>query len=104
MVRKTLVAVMLVNLRHAARQPELAATPAVQNVPESYVAVLSVWRYGERRTDLTTGEFFLALARLGGHQNRKSDGPPGWLTLWRGWNALQAMHDYATKAGAERSD
>jgi transposase-like protein len=100
----SVVAVMLVNLRHAARQPELAATPAVRYVPESYVAVLSVWRYKERRTDLTTSEFYLALARLGGHQNRKSDGPPGWLTLWRGWNSLQQMHDYAIKAGSERSD
>ena len=100
----SVVALMMVNLRYAARQPELAAAPAVLHIPESYVAVLSVWRYGERRTNLTISEFYLALARLGGHQNRKSDGPPGWLTLWRGWNSLQVMHDYAIKAGDERSD
>ena len=34
---------------------------------------------------------FLAVARMGGHQNRKSDGPPGWLTLWRGWHQLVVM-------------
>ena len=33
------------------------------------------------------------LARLGGHQNRKCDGHPGWLVLWRGWMKLQAMLD-----------
>jgi hypothetical protein len=22
---------------------------------------------------------------------KKSDGPPGWLTLWRGWMPLQSM-------------
>jgi len=44
---------------------------------------------------LTVHEFFLALARLGGHQNRKSDHRPGWLVLWRGWTKLNAMrHGY----------
>jgi hypothetical protein len=30
-----------------------------------------------------------SIARLGGYQARKSDGPPGWLTIWRGWQTLQ---------------
>jgi len=58
-----------------------------------YVEVLSLTRYGEVRHDLTVHEFFLALARLGGHQNRRCDGHPGWLVLWRGWMKLQAMLD-----------
>ena len=33
------------------------------------------------RLDWTVHEFFYALARLGGHQNRKSDEEPGWLVL-----------------------
>src|SRR5207248_2713478 len=45
-------------------------------------AVLSVWRYRTRRPELSVREFFLALARLGGHQNRRHDGTPGWLVLW----------------------
>ena len=49
------------------------------------------WRYGPGRTELTVAEFVLALGRLGGHQNRPSDGLPGWQTLWRGWMQLQAM-------------
>jgi len=28
------------------------------------------------------------IARLGGYLARKSDGPPGTLTLWRGWKRL----------------
>jgi len=36
-------------------------------------------------------DFTLALAHLGGHLNRKRDGFPGWLTLWRGWQDLQLM-------------
>lgn len=100
----SVVAVMLLNLRDAARKGEAAAAPAVMYTPVVQVAVLSVWRYRERRVDLTIHEFVMALARLGGHQNRKSDGTPGWITLWRGWIKLQQMVDYAIKAGVERCD
>lgn len=98
----SVVAVMLVNLRYAARQENAATKSAAICVPEAHIAVLSVWRYHKRRVDLTVHEFYMALARLGGHQNRKSDGPPGWITLWRGWNQLQQMVDYAIKAGVEK--
>lgn len=47
-------------------------------------------RFNQQR-ELTTHEFFMALAKLGGHLNRKSDKPPGWLVLWRGWTKLQPM-------------
>jgi len=30
----------------------------------------------------------LAIGRLGGHLNRKNDGPPGMITLWRGMHKL----------------
>jgi Transposase Tn5 dimerisation domain len=43
------------------------------------------------RADMSVLEFAIALASLGGHLNRKGDGPPGWLTLWRGWQDLQLM-------------
>ena len=46
---------------------------------------------GQARPGWTLGEFLMALGRLGGHQNRPSDGPPGWITLWRGWAKLQSM-------------
>jgi hypothetical protein len=89
----SVVAVQLVNLRVAARQPETAARPATEVVDPLAVRVLSVWRYGEDRA-LTVREFTWALGRLGGHLNRKCDGLPGWQTLWRGWNQLHAMVSY----------
>lgn len=89
----SVVAVALVNLRIAARDKEQASRPAGEVVDPLWVKVLSVWRYKEER-ELTVLEFTLALARLGGHQNRKCDGLPGWLTLWRGWERLQSMLDY----------
>jgi hypothetical protein len=89
----SVVAVALVNLRVAARQQQTADRPAAEVVEASWVEVLSIWRHGEAR-ELTVLEFTLALGRLGGHQNRKRDGLPGWLTLWRGWERLRTMLDY----------
>ena len=48
-------------------------------------------RYKKPREELSVHEFYMAVARLGGHMNRKADGFPGWLTLWRGWERLAAM-------------
>ena len=36
-------------------------------------------------------DVLLAVGRLGGHMNRKSDGMPGWLTLWRGMICLRTL-------------
>ena len=43
------------------------------------------------RTLTTVAEVLLAIGRLGGHMNRRSDGMPGWLTLWRGMEKLRLM-------------
>ena len=86
----SVVALTLLGLRSDSRDESLQDRPATERVSEEYVEVLSGWRYQEKRA-LTVGEFFQALARLGGHQNRRSDKPPGWQVLWRGWMRLQAM-------------
>jgi hypothetical protein len=44
-----------------------------------------------RRSLKTVRDVALALGRLGGHLNRKSDGLPGWITLWRGYVALRIL-------------
>jgi hypothetical protein len=87
----SVVAVTLLNLRDASRRPDAKTRRATTILAPDYVKVLSLWRYREIREDLTVHDFFYALARLGGHQNRKSDHRPGWLVLWRGWTKLQAM-------------
>ena len=88
-----MVAVTLLNLRDASRRPDATTRQATTLLSPDYVNVLSLWRYRELREHLTVHDFFYALARLGGHQNRKSDHRPGWLVLWRGWTKLQAMCD-----------
>jgi hypothetical protein len=91
----SVTAVRLLNLRDAARQPDAKSKPASEIFPLLAVVVLGMWRFKERREKMSVHDFCMALARLGGHQNRKSDGLPGWITLWRGWSALQPMLDTA---------
>lgn len=87
----SVVAVMLLNLRQAARRPDAHERPAIEVVEPIYEEVLRGWRHQTPRAGLTVHEFYMALARLGGHLKRKRDGFPGWLTLWRGWQKLQSM-------------
>jgi Transposase DNA-binding len=94
----SIVALTLLDLRDASRRPEAKTRLATTLFAREYVEVLSVRRYGEIRRNLTIHDFFYALARLGGHQNRKRDPQPGWLVLWRGWTKLQAMLDGYTAA------
>ncbi len=89
------VAVTLLNLRAASRREDATTRPATDVVSIEYVQVLGGWRYKTVRDDLTVWEFFYALARLGGHQNRKHDKRPGWFVLRCGWTTLQAMLDGA---------
>ena len=89
----SVVAVALLNLRDASRRPDAKQKRATDLFSMDYVRVLSAWRWKRIYEDMTIHDFFRALARLGGHQNRKGDHPPGWLILWRGWTMLQAMLD-----------
>jgi hypothetical protein len=97
----SVVAVTLLKLREASRREDAKQRPATEYVDAHYVIVLSSWRYKKTRIDLSVHDFFYALARLGGHQNRKCDKRPGWLVLWRGWMALQYMVDGAAAVGFE---
>lgn len=82
------VSVRLLQLRTLSRNNlQLSAS---EYVPSIMLKVL-VARLGLINCELTLGEFFLAIARMGGFLGRKSDGLPGWQTLWRGWLRLQDM-------------
>jgi hypothetical protein len=39
----------------------------------------------------TCASLIRAIARMGGYLGRKHDGPPGWLSIWRGWLRLKVM-------------
>ncbi len=92
------IATTLLQLRDAARQPDADTRPATEVVHSEYVAVLAGHYYQRLTSRPTVLQFYMHVARLGGHQNRKCDGFPGWLTLWRGWMKLEAMVDGARAA------
>lgn len=80
----SVVAIRLLQLRSASRQhPQL---PATQIVPKTWVRALQALK--PKRHIQTVRDFYRGLASLGGFLGRKSDGDPGWLTLWRGYEKL----------------
>lgn len=94
----SVVALTLLSLRDASRRPDAKKRLATELISQDYVKVLSLWRHKQTKDDWTVHEFFYALARLGGHQNRRNDKRPGWLILWRGWTKLQLMLEGAQAA------
>jgi len=87
----SIVTLTLLQLRQASRGPDAKTRKATTVIDRSYVEVLSLWRHKTIKLDWTVHEFYYALARLGGHQNRKNDHPPGWQVLWEGWKELLPM-------------
>ena len=87
----SIVTLTLLSLRDAGRREDAKGRKASEIISEDYIEILSGWRHGKVKLDWTIHDFVWAMARLGGHQNRKNDHPPGWQILWRGWSELQAM-------------
>jgi hypothetical protein len=86
----SVVAVRLLQLKSAARTTP--NRPAGELIPPHWVTMLQAARRKTRRvTSLTIGEFYRELAKLGGFLGRKSDGEPGWITIWRGWQKLYLL-------------
>jgi len=80
------IAVRLLQLKMVARdEPE---RPAGQVVPLSWILMLQRLRKRKPTQPWTVRDFYRQLAMLGGFLGRKSDGEPGWITLWRGFEKL----------------
>jgi len=54
-------------------------------------------------TEMSVRAFWRYVARLGGFLGRRSDGDPGWKTLWRGWTKLQTLAEGARLAMSDSS-
>jgi hypothetical protein len=68
--------------------------------PDSYEAADSLGpemmeilekRFGKPKGGWNNRNVLITMARLGGFPARKSDGLPGWITIWRGWHRLMWM-------------
>ncbi|MFV1968112.1 MAG: IS4 family transposase, partial [Pirellulaceae bacterium] len=72
--------------------------PAQRVVPGVWLKMLKLARKNLNRVhDLTVGHFYREVAKLGGFLGRKSDGEPGWITIWRGWEKLNTYVFVASK-------
>jgi Transposase Tn5 dimerisation domain len=89
------VAVRLVQLRQAARACPHEAASAVATPGEIALVQQAL---GVAAVAWTVAQFVGGVARLGGFLGRKCDGEPGWKTLWRGQQKLQAMLEGARLA------
>jgi hypothetical protein len=86
----SVVAVRLLQLKSVASSER--SRPAWTVVPLLWLKMLTAAREKLRCGDnLTVREFYRELAKLGGFLGRRSDGEPGWLTIWRGWEKLNAL-------------
>ena len=96
-----IIAVRLLQLRDLAQvavkeQSDDASSPA--NQPEALqAAVPRTWLLIVAKLakcdplELTPRQFWLTIAKKGGFLGRKHDGPPGWITIWRGWYDVMLM-------------
>jgi hypothetical protein len=87
------VTTTLLRLRDAARADDADKRAASEVVAPEYVETLAAHYRKRVGPNPTIRVFYIHVARLGGHQNRKCDGFPGWITLWRGWMKLESMVD-----------
>jgi hypothetical protein len=88
------VAVRLLNTKLLARtQPDQPVEP--ESFGPEAIAILSA-RFGRPNGGWTYQTLLIAIARLGGFLARRGDGPPGWLTIWRGWQRLMTMTEGVT--------
>ncbi len=65
-------------------------TPATEVISQDVIQV--VLHLDKRpKATLTAKDLWHTIARFGGYLDRKSDPPPGWQTLWKGWIRIQTV-------------
>lgn len=91
-----IIAIRLLQIRYLSRLPTTIL--AKNSVPRRMLKILCN-HFNASIDQLTVKDFYRKVARLGGFLGRKSDGEPGWQTLWKGWLELQTM-SYGAYLGA----
>jgi hypothetical protein len=96
------IAGRLLQLRNLARSlPEIQA---ITYIDPLVIQMLQLRLPQLAGKSLTLAEFWRAVAQLGGHLGRRRDGPPGWRTIWRGWNQLSDLVEGARLYAATNPD
>jgi hypothetical protein len=65
-------------------------TPATEVISKDVIQVVLSLDKRPNAT-LTASDLWRTIARFGGYLDRKSDPPPGWQTLWKGWIYIQTI-------------
>ncbi len=95
----SIVAVRLLQLKFAARtNPD---QPARKCLSPLHLRVVAKFLRQPLST-LTAGDLWRGVARMGGFLARKHDGDPGWQTVWRGLEKLDALVEGAQLAQSWR--
>ncbi|MCA1606536.1 MAG: IS4 family transposase [Acidobacteria bacterium] len=84
---KSVVALRLIDMKERVRVYEACAAEE-SGLTE---VELDVLRETTDKPLQTVRDVALQIGRLGGHMNRKADGMPGWITLWRGMEKLRLL-------------
>ena len=80
------IATQLLAMRERCRlSPEI---PVEEKVPKPWITLIERHLIVKLKT---VKDFWRSLARMGGFIGRKSDGEPGWQTIWKGYKRLQDM-------------
>lgn len=83
------VAVRLFSTKLLARSRPDGSEAAESFGPE--IVHLLAHKFGQPEGGWSNAQVLVAVARVGGFVGRKSDGLPGWQTIWRGWQRLMWM-------------
>ena len=82
----------VISVRLLAACKDVRADPdSPHEEPEETVAMLSAATKVSKEQLVTRRDFWRTVARLGGFLARKSDGEPGWRTIWDGWSRLAVL-------------
>jgi len=89
-----LAAARLLALTKRARlEPDAPASEALSPDEEHILIQHAEAHRGRTPSPLRLAEAVMLIAMLGGYKGRSCDGPPGWITLWRGYRRLCDMVD-----------
>lgn len=82
--------IRLLQLRDIVRNnPHADALTYVENEDVQIVKAY----YNVKDTSMTIDQFLRYIAQMGGFMNRKSDGNPGWQSLWEGWKFFLGLKE-----------
>lgn len=77
---------------------------AQSNVPATWLKALALIKPKLNLSGLTVYAFIRELAKLGGFLGRKSDGEPGWQTIWNGFQKMNTLLKGMQLAGAFKDE